>query len=127
MLILSFTKSGIVIPTTPAAAPPTQLLAGAQLVVRTVSGVTLLLDADASETVGSVKDSIHRLTGIPPDCQSLLYSGTLLEDQCSLSDYGIARGTPLLLLLRLRGGSTLAPGCSPLDVRGDPLGGAGSQ
>ncbi|KAI9146074.1 hypothetical protein BKA69DRAFT_1047230 [Paraphysoderma sedebokerense] len=40
-----------------------------------------------SSTVSDLKTRVESLTGIPPECQKLLYKGMLKDDAAPLSNY----------------------------------------
>ncbi len=77
---------------------------GGQFFVKTLTGKTLTLDAEPTDTVEVLKLKIQEKEGIPPDQMRLIYDGEQLEDDRTRHSYGILREATVHLVLRLRGG-----------------------
>jgi large subunit ribosomal protein L40e len=78
-----------------------------QLFVRTLSGNTITLDVESSDTIATIKSKIFNKEGTPAQHQRLAFACKQLQDSCSLQGYGIGRDCTLHLSGRLLGGRRL--------------------
>ncbi|CAB4395547.1 unnamed protein product [Rhizophagus irregularis] len=107
------------VPTLPPKEP--EVYYDAQIFVQTLTGKSITICVDFSDTIYYVKEKIQDKEGIPLGQQKLIYAGMLLEDDCTLSDYKIKKESTLNLILRLRGGGGGPSSTTALYIQPDQL------
>ncbi len=79
-----------------------RLRGGMQIFVKTLTGKTITLDVEASDTIDNVKAKTLYQSGIPPAQQRLILSGKPFEDVRQFPDSNLHNEPPLHLVSPLR-------------------------
>ena len=77
---------------------------GFQIFIIGFDGRNLELQVRSSYTIRKVKESIYEELGVPLDKQRLIFGGYELENEKTLSNYGVVSRNSLNLVTRVHGG-----------------------
>ena len=83
-----------------------------EIFVKSLTGKTITLSCELTDTVLSIKEKFHNIEGVPVDEQRLIFGGKQMDNAETLESYGVQAEATLFVVLRLRGGSIC---CSPVN------------
>ena len=87
--------------------------------IQSIRGPSFYLETQPSYTIGHIKTMIQEKNGIPPDELKLRFTGQLLKDGHTLSDYDIRDGSKLysnIGRMYIHVMLILFPPCTPLQI-----------
>ncbi len=81
-----------------------------QIFVKTMTGMTITLEVEPTDSFEAIKSKIQEKEGIPPDQQIVFFNGRLLQEGKTMSDYNIQKESTLYLAPRTIGSISIVGG-----------------
>ena len=78
-----------------------------QIYVKTLTGKTITLDVENSDTIENLKLKIEKILEVPPDDQRIIFNAKELQDNKTMDDCKIKEGCILHIVVRLKGGGNI--------------------
>jgi hypothetical protein len=72
-----------------------------QVIVKTPLGKNIPVEINTNDPISALKEKVTQKEGIPVNRQSLVYTGITLDDDQTVADYDIERGSTIDLLQTL--------------------------